>query len=289
MDSLVTWRKMSAFPKRIDPVVAKRVVWWTAYGLGLVSAAGLAIIWHGNPSNDFHAYYVVDVAQPYADVRLGSLDAFWYSPPAAIAFAAFRALPFDAAATLFRVINLTALVWLAGPATGLVMWALPVAVILRYGNIEILLAAAILAGFRWPGTWAVILLTKPSSGIGLLYFALRGEWRRFGIALGTTVAIAGTSFLVNPDAWATYVTTLVSANAAGAPFGVPLWPRLALGLVVVVVGAWRKWEPSVVIGAWLALPVWWPSSPALLLGLLYWAPWRRPPATRPLMVAPQPA
>ena len=271
----------------MDSATAKRVIWWTAYGLGLVSAVAVAIVWIGKPSIDFHSYYVVDAAQPYRDVPVGTLDAFWYSPAAAIAFAAFRVLPFDAAATLFRVINLSALVWLAGPLTGPLLWAPPFALILVYGNIEILLAAAIVAGLRWSGTWAVVLLTKPSCGVALLYFALRGEWRRFGIALGTTAAIAAVSFIVNPGAWFTYLSTLVSANAAGTAFGVPLVPRLVLALVVVAVGAWRKWEPSVVIAAWLALPVWWPQAPALLVGLLYWAPWRKPPVGRTSAEPPQ--
>jgi hypothetical protein len=267
----------------------KRVIWWTAFGLGLVSAIVVAIAWIGSPSIDFHSYYVVDISQPYSNVPVGSYDAFWYSPAAAVAFATFRLLPFDAAATLFRVINLTALLWLAGPLTGVLLWAVPVALVLSFANIEILLAAAIILGFRWPGMWAVVLLTKVSCGIGLLYFALRGEWRRFGIALGTTAAIAGVSLIVNPGAWTAYVTTLLSANAAGTPYGVPLWPRLALALVVVAVGAWRKWEPSVVIAAWLALPVWWPQAPTILLGLLYWAPWRRPPATGSVIKASHPA
>jgi hypothetical protein len=265
---------------RFDTFAARRAAWLIGIGLAIVTSIALAIAMMGFASIDFHSYYVVNASEPYIEAPVGALDAFWYSPAAAMAFAAFRILPFEVAATVFRVINLAALVWLAGPVTAVVVWALPVALVLSYANIEILLAAAIVAGFRWPGTWAMVLLTKPSCGIALLYFALRREWRQFGIALGTTLAIAGVSFVINPGSWATYISTLVSASAAGTPAGIPLGPRVILALAVVVAGAWRKWQPSVVIAAWLALPVWWPQAPALLVGLLYWAPWRRPPVRR---------
>ena len=52
------------------------------------------------------------------------------------------------------------------------------------GNIHLLLALAIAVGFRSPATWAAVLLTKPTLGVCLLWFLLRGDWRRLGIALG---------------------------------------------------------------------------------------------------------
>ena len=66
------------------------------------------------------------------------------------------------------------------------------------GNISLLLAVAIVWGFRWPWTWAFVLLTKITPGVGLLWFALRREWRQLAIALGATAAVAGG--VVRPDA-----------------------------------------------------------------------------------------
>ena len=43
---------------------------------------------------------------------------------------------------------------------------------------------AIVLGFRWPFTWAFVLLTKVTPGVGLLWFAVRREWRSLAIALG---------------------------------------------------------------------------------------------------------
>ena len=72
-------------------------------------------------------------------------------------------------------------------------WALawlaffPVASELYHGNIDLILAAAIVAGFRWPVAWAVVLHTKLTPGIGLLWFAVRREWRPLLIAGAATI------------------------------------------------------------------------------------------------------
>ena len=86
-------------------------------------------------------------------------------------------------------------VWLAGPFTLLVLFTVPVASEINAGNIQLLLAAAIVLGVPqrgagWAGAWAFVLLTKVTPGVGLLWFALRRRWRALAIALGVTAAIA---------------------------------------------------------------------------------------------------
>ena len=51
------------------------------------------------------------------------------------------------------------------------------------GNIHLLLAAAIVLGFRWPWTWSLVLLTKITPGIGLLWFVVRRSGGNLAIAL----------------------------------------------------------------------------------------------------------
>ena len=58
------------------------------------------------------------------------------------------------------------------------------------GNVQPLLAAAVVIGFRWPAAWAFVILTKIAPGIGLLWFVFRREWRNLGIALAATATIA---------------------------------------------------------------------------------------------------
>ena len=58
-----------------------------------------------------------------------------------------------------------------------------------------------MVGFRYPAAWSLILLTKVTPGIGLLWFAVRREWRSLAIALGATAVIAAVSLAIDPRAW----------------------------------------------------------------------------------------
>ena len=131
------------------------------------------------------------------------------------------------------------------------------------GNIHLLLAAAIVLGFRWAGTWAFVLLTKVTPGVGLLWFAVRREWRPLAIALGATAVIAGISFLIAPDAWRDWIALL--RHDGGTQSSV-LLVRIAVAAVIVSWGGLtdRRW--TVPLAAMLALPVVWMDSFSMLLG-----------------------
>ena len=85
------------------------------------------------------------------------------------------------------------------------------------GNVQPLLAAAVVIGFRWPAAWAFIILTKIAPGIGLLWFVFRREWRNLGIALGATALIAGVSFVLAPAQWADFFAFAVANVNAPSP------------------------------------------------------------------------
>ena len=53
-------------------------------------------------------------------------------------------------------------------------------------------------GMRWPALWTLPLLTKPSMGLGLLWFLVRREWRSFAIAVIPAAVIAAVSFVAEP-------------------------------------------------------------------------------------------
>ena len=67
------------------------------------------------------------------------------------------------------------LVAIAGVWAILVAFIPPVLIELQAGNIHLPLALAIGLGLRYPATWVFVLLTKPTLGIGLLWFAVRRE------------------------------------------------------------------------------------------------------------------
>ena len=101
--------------------------------------------------------------------------------------------------------------------------------------------------------------TKPSCGVGLLWYVARGEWRRLGIALGTTAALAGLAFVIAPDLWPKWITyvldTGVSPNVGTAAWiAVPLLIRLAAAILLVLWGARTNRAWTVPIASMLALP-----------------------------------
>ena len=116
----------------------------------------------------------------------GEKNGFNYSPIFDTLVAPGRLLPFEVFVAIWRAILLVALIYLAGPFTIFVLFTVPVASEINAGNIQILLALAIVKGFRWPATWSFVLLTKVTPGVGLLWFALRREWRALAIAFGFT-------------------------------------------------------------------------------------------------------
>jgi hypothetical protein len=141
-------------------------------------------------------------------------------------------------------------------------------------NIQFLLAAAIVLSFRkpdwWGSTWAFVLLTKVSPGIGLLWFALRREWRKLAWAVGVTFAIVILTFAIWPDRWFAWLALLSagSGDTAVSPYYWSFWLRLPFALAFVLLGAWRGWRWPVVVAGTLALPIFFFFSPSMLVGVL---------------------
>src|SRR5207247_6135780 len=136
----------------------------------------------------------------------------------------------------WTVLLLAALTFLVGPVLlgAAVLLALPE---LLGGNITLLIAAALVVGFRWPAAWAFVLLTKVTPGVGLLWFAVRREWRSLGIALGTTAAVVVISAVVAPDAWLQWPGVLAGIAGRGGTWAavpVPLLVRLPVAVAIIV-------------------------------------------------------
>jgi hypothetical protein len=139
------------------------------------------------------------------------------------------------------------------------------------GNVSLLLGVAIVIGFRWPAAWALILLTKITPGIGLLWFAVRREWRQLAIALGATAAIAAVSALVMPAAWREWIDVIVANAGKGGTWAsvpVPLLIRLPIAIAVVVWGARTDRYWTVPVASMLALPALWYGGISMLLAVI---------------------
>jgi Glycosyltransferase family 87 len=220
---------------------------------------------------DAHTYWSSNPLHPYSATAPSAADAYFYSPAFTQIIWPIHALPWEWFIAGWTLLLTAAIVWQAGLWTAFALMLVPVFVDLTVGNIHLLLAAAILLGFRWPWTWSFVLLTKITPGIGLLWFAVRREWRSLGIALAATAVVAAVSFAIAPSLWWEWVDVLRAASGAPSPaFVVPiaLPIRLAVGAAVVIWGALtdRRW--TVPLASAVALPVLWINGFAMLIAII---------------------
>jgi hypothetical protein len=253
------------------PMTRRRMVRDAFVLLGIIAAVTywLYLTTGGAQAVDVHYYWAADPHDLYPHPEAGEHNGYNYSPAFEFVAGWWRGIPFEAYEAIWRAVLLAMLVYLAGPFTLFVLLTVPVASEINAANIQIPLALAVVLGFRWSASWAFVILTKLTPGVGLLWFLVRREWRQFAIALGATAAIAAASFVLMPDAWAGYVRLLTGSPApAVAPYYLSFWTRLPFAIAFVVVGAWRGWRWPVVVGATLALPVYYITSSAMLVGVL---------------------
>jgi len=240
---------------------------------GLVFAAYLFVVVAPQARTvgfDAFAYWRLDLAHPYERVA-GELGAFPYTPVAARAFAPASLLAWPAFWFAWTAALVGSAAWLGWRRTLLVLAFPPVAVELYHGNIHLLIAVAIALGFRYPAAWAFVLLTKVTPGVGLLWFAVRREWRPLGIAIGVTAAITIASLAIDMRLWIAWITNgllPVSSGVTSQPnIAIPLLIRLPVAIALVAWGGLtdRRW--TVPTAAALALPVLWFSGFAILAAI----------------------
>jgi hypothetical protein len=200
---------------------------------------------------DARAYWQVDLAHPYLTSGVGDVSAFLYSPAFAQVMAPFSLLPFPAFDALWTALLLMVCAWLIRPWpwAGLMLF-LPISYELFVGNVNFLIAAAIVLGFRVPTIWAFPILTKIAPGLGLLWFAVRREWRALALAIGGTAAVVAVSFALAPSAWSDWFAFLLASSGRSDL----LVPRtvIAAGLLVFGAATGRRW--LVPVAVWMALP-----------------------------------
>jgi len=263
-----------------EPAPLAERVWRHRYdivGFALVAAIWVAIVVFSEPfgrlwgtGQDAYCYWFPSLADPYARSDWTDPIAYVYSPAFLQLLEPIRALPWQAYVAVWTAILLGAVFVLTGRkwfAVGVVLGLMELA----GGNIHLLLAAAMVLGFRWPATWALVLLTKITPGIGLLWFVVRGEWRQLFIALGATAAIVAVSFVTMPDAWfqwAGVLTRIAGRDGTWAAVPIPFLVRLPFAVALVVWGARTNRRWTVPVAGMLALPALWYGGLAMLLAVI---------------------
>jgi len=139
---------------------------------------------------------------------------------------------------------------------------------LTIGQLQPVILMAVVLGLRYPALWSIPLLTKIGPGIGVVWFAVRREWRNLAIALGTTAVIAAVSFAINPSAWGEWVSFLLANVSTPSPVPVvpiPGWIRFPIAMALIVWGARtdRPWTLPIACGIasfalyeWSFLTIW---------------------------------
>jgi hypothetical protein len=215
-------------------------------------------------------YWIANLTAPYALSDWTQPVAYVYSPAFLQVVSPLTSLPWIEFFGVWTALLLLAIRFLTGPrlfAVGVLLAAIE----LVGGNISLLLAVAMVVGFRWPAAWAFVLLTKVTPGIGLLWFAVRGEWRSLGIALGATVLVVAVSAVVMPGAWVDWLellTRLAGREGTWAAVPIPFLVRLPFAVALLVWGARtdRRW--TVPVAGMVALPALWYGSLSMLLAVI---------------------
>jgi hypothetical protein len=269
----VSTRPAPRFDPRLLAGIAVAVVMWVLVIAWSDPSVNATQPWNGQPvtAQDARSYYGFNYTDLYAGrTDWNAIGAYPYSPAFAQLLLPLNLLPWPLFVAVWTAILIAAVWFLTGPEyllLGLVVGGMEIA----GGNISLLLALAIVTGFRHPWTWALLLLTKITPGVGLLWFALRREWRPLAVALGATAAAAAVSYLLMPQAWRDWIDLLRGNTGKGgtwAAIPIPLLVRGPIGVALIVWGARRNQRWTVPVGAMLALPALWYGSLSMLLAVL---------------------
>lgn len=270
----MTRASVRALPQAIRSVdLRASTTWVRLLELGALAVLVVYAVYFttgGAHAGDAHAYWAADVTDPYT-TSVNEEDAYLYSPAFLLAISPLKLLPWDVFWPVWTVLNLGVLAWLVGPIVA-VLLLLPgpysfVWVNLWYGNIAILMAAALVLAFRWSGAWTFLALTKVTPAIGLAWFAARREWRYVLGAGLITAAVVAVSFAISPHAWLQWPAHLASNAARDDVFLQlpPLWLRLVAASAIAAIGGVVSARWTVPLAAVIAQPVFWFTGFAMFI------------------------
>ena len=249
---------------------------------------------------DFDSYWRASLAHLYVASWDDPALTYLYPPPMAQLLAPLHVMPLAFATVAWTTICFACLWYclrewtLPVGAAGLAAFLLPndnlLASVLSgpisavlLGNVNIVIAAAIVAAFRRPEWWAISAVLKVGTGIGIVWHPARGEWRGFIRAVGLLALIGAASFALAPSLWVDW-TSFAIHNQQGSRLvpvvGPPLWTRVlaAIALTVYAARADRAW--LVPIACAIANPAIYSARTLTAVGCGAVALWTRRPASQ---------
>lgn len=223
-----------------------RVGWLTSTALVWLVAIGFAAFcWFGVHAGvhglDAKAYWLAAHRSDPYHAAPGTLGAYLYPPPFALAIWPLARLPLGLFVDTWMLLEAVTFAWLLRPLG--VRWGVPAFLMcfaeLIVGNIHAFLALAMVLGVRRGAPWALAVLTKLTTGVGLVMFAVRREWRPVAVALGTSAALAALSALVVPGQWVLWWRFTMRHSGEGQLF----FPARLAAAVVIAGAAGRLRKP----------------------------------------------
>lgn len=184
---------------------------------------------------------------------------FRYAPPWAVLWVPLSFIPLELVSAAMLTAEILALRYVCGSwrNAGLACWLPPVGGELSTGNINLLMAAAILAGVKGSGTWPAVFSLAKFSPAAVLVTAGRRQLMTFSLT------VLGLCALTLPwlDLWPAWASQLFQPTT---PTMLPFAVRLPIGLALL---AYRKpW--SVAAGAAILTPALYSHSLVLFLPAL---------------------
>lgn len=205
---------------------------------------------------DTHAYWLTAHHNDLYGIGPGKLDAYLYSPAFATLIWPLAQLAYHPFLALWAALEVGSFAWLLAPLGW--RWAVPLllllAPVLTQGQIVGFLCIGAVVGMRHPAGWAFPLLTKITSGLGLVWFAVRMEWLSVAKLLGAAAIVSAISFAFGPRDWLDWISFLVHS---GGSSGTLLYVRIVAAVLITAVGA-RTDRP------WLIAPAMWLASPVFV-------------------------
>ena len=250
----------------------------------LLAAAAYVRFMHDIYQGDAHLYWLSIRSAHLYDTALNNSipQGYLYSPAFVQVLWPLLSLPWEVFYGFWLAILTVTLLWLARPWLSCLLFppvfitfGIGILLIPRHalsaGNVATLMGLAVVASFRWPWTYAFLLLTKVTPGVGLLWFAVRREWRNLAIALGATAAVVLVSFSFSANLWWDWIKVIQNNSAYPEPsfayHVLPLVPRLIIASAITIVAARYNARWAMPIVAVLALPYIYDTSLIMLVGI----------------------
>lgn len=206
---------------------------------------------------DTHAYWLAAQGELVYGRAPGQRDAYLYSPVFIAIIRPLALLPWPSFLVLWICLEAAVLTWLLKPLR--LRWSIPTFMLclpeLVVGNIYILLAAAAVVGLQKPAAWSFPILTKVTAGVGLLWFAARGEWRRLLQGVGGLALIVLISYALDPTGWHAWLQFLFEHREGTPDSRTSFMLRCLLAISLVVIGARKQWPVLIAPAMILASPV----------------------------------